>query len=412
MKIKCLTLIFFLWSIVFVKAQGFFGKITNAVGSVVNTGVKITTAPYEAVINTGKVITGNASPSAIYKPYQEVATSAGSALPQVTGVISEPQRVLMQKAQEFSQSVGGNTGAFIFDVGTFSNRYYSELANAGANNINNILHGQNPFQLAAAPLAAAIRAARERHISSAQPLPANIKQALQGYFSDDILNRAKYTQGNIQITLPNFIGQGQKFMGGNEFAVVVDDIIVFNYSNPSLWHWAHELTHIQQYVSLGVEAFAFNYIRDAGRSIENEADNKANSISGTVQSGTMQTTASYLKVGSFDQSGYNDNTNYNQQPEIYVAQCVFPQDQFGAMYLVTNYRRIIAVNPVNGAWQHIGYSTPPLLPNVAWTYDLPNANWKYAVGNDGNIYTAHAIYNNIGQVINYNWVAIGYVVKL
>ena len=84
-------------------------------------------------------------------------------------------------------------------------------------------------------------------------------------------------------------------------------------------------------------------------------------------------------VGSFDMSSssIDQNKNFNQNPEIYVAQCVFQNDQFNVMYLVTNYGRIIAVNPLNGQWQHIGYSTPPRLPNVAWSYDLPNANWSY-----------------------------------
>ena len=407
-KTTLFALIFF-WSSS-VNAQ-FFKKLSDAVGNVVDLGVKVTTAPYQAIANTGQVLLGNAKPSDIYKPYQEVASSAGQALPGTVQILNEPQRYLMQKAQEFSTSLGG-PAEFIFDVGSFSNRYYSELANAGANNISGILQGQNPFQLTAAPLAAAIRAARERYISKSQPLPNDVKNVLRGFFNESTLNRARFAIGKVEITLPSFIGQGAKFMGNDRYAVTVDDIIVFNsdpgsYLNNSNW-WVHEITHVQQYEKLGIEIFAFNYMRDAGNSLEAEAVNNANRITGT----NISSTSSALKIGSFDMSGTISDINYQQNPEFYVAQCIFPYDQFGVMYLVTNYGRIIAVNPLNGQWLHIGYSTPARLPNVAWSYDLPKANWSYAVGFDGNIYNPVPIYNNFGIIYNYQWVSVGYVVRL
>jgi hypothetical protein len=357
-------------------------------------------------------MTGNGNASDIYKPYQQAAASAGSSLPQVSGMINEPQRFLTQKAQEFASSVGGQPGEFIFDVGTFSQRYSNELANAGAYNISGILQGQNPFQLTAAPLSAAIRAARERHYSNSSPLPNDVKNALSGYFSASILNRARYSIGKVEITLPNFIGKGARFMGGDAYAVTVDDIIVFNtnpgsYANNSNW-WAHEITHVQQYERLGIETFAFNYLRDAGNSLESEAVNNANRITNSNNS----VYSSSLKIGSFDMSGAYSNNNYQQNPEYYVTQCIFPGDQFGAMYLITNYGRIIAVDPINGQWMHIGYATPPRLPNVAWSYDLPNARWSYAVGVDGNIYNPTPIIDFYGRIINYNWNVVGYTVRL
>jgi hypothetical protein len=103
--------------------------------------------------------------------------------------------------------------------------------------------------------------------------------------------------------------------------------------------------------------------------------------------------------------------DYWQNPEYYITQCIFPGDAFGVMYLVTNYGRIIAVNPVDGQWVHIGFATPPRLPNVAWSYDLPNSYWSYAVGMDGNIYNPFPVYFN-GYIVNYNWVAVGYTIRL
>lgn len=257
-----------------------------------------------------------------------------------------------------------------------------------------------------------MRAARARHYTNSSPIPEDVKNALRGNFNESTLNRARYSIGTIEITLPNFIGQGAKFMGGDSYAVTVDDIIVFNtnpgsYINNANW-WAHEMTHVQQYERMGVETFAFNYMRDAGNSLESEAVNNANRITNS----SYASNSSALTIGTFDMSGASSNANYQQDPEYYVTQCIFPNDQFGVMYLITNYGRIIAVNPVDGQWMHIGYATPPRLPNVAWSYDLPRANWSYAVGLDGNIYNPIPIYDYYGRVINYNWVIVGYTVKL
>lgn len=408
MRLTITTLILSLLSMS-CKAQ-FFKALTDAVGSVASASVKLATAPTEAVINTARAVTGNAPASSIYQPFQEAAKSAGAALPQTYQVLNQPQEFMMGKAQELA-GLGGDPGAFIFDVGTFSQRYYSQLAAAGVNNFGGILQGQNPFQLAAAPLAAAIRAAHEQYKPSAQPLPDEVKQYFKGRLDDALLQRARYTVGRIEITLPNFIGKGNKLMGNDAYAVTVDDIIVFNAqpptaANAAFW-WAHELTHVRQYGDMGIEKFAFEYMRDLGHSLEGDADNNAGQITG------QRTSSARLVAGSFDMSGQPQPapTTFQQNPELYVAQCIFPNDAFGAMYLVTNYGRIIAVDPRNGGWMHIGYCSAPLLPNVTWTYDLPNANYKYAVMANGNILTARKVLNAWGYYQD-EWIAIGYVVKL
>jgi len=417
MKNKILLTLFTFCISFGVNAQ-FFEKLTETVGDITNTTVKTITAPTEVLINTGKVATGNADASEIYKPIQQAVRQTGNTAVSTSEVISEPQKFFMQKAQEFSKSVGGSTGEFIFDVGTFSQRYYNELAQSGVYGINGVLQGQNPFQISAIPLAAAIRAANERYKSSAKPLPSDVKEALRPYFRANTLENARYIVGNVEITLPNFIGQGQKFFGNDAYAVTVGNIIVFNnspgsYSQNAHW-WAHEITHVEQYENLGIESFAYKYLKDFGSSIEKEAINRANSIVGNNNPQFSQSQSYALNVGSFDMSSssIDNNRNFSSNPEIYVAQCIFPQDNFGVMYLVTNYGRIIAVNPLDGQWRHIGYSTPPRLPNVAWSYDLPNARWSYAVGMDGNIYNPVPIYNNWGQIIKYQWNIIGYVRKL
>lgn len=388
----------------------FFKKLTDAVGSIASAAVQTVTAPTQAVINTVSAVSGNGSVSDIYKPYQQAYQQTGTALAQSTSVLNDPQSFFMSKAQDFARQNGGDAGDFIFDVSTFSNRYYSELANAGANNINGILHGQNPFQVTALPLAAAIRAAREKYKDTAMPLPDDVKNALRPYFSESVINNARYVIGKVEITLPNFIGQGQKLMGG-DYAVTVDNIIVFNRNPGGFVHsgawWVHEVTHVEQYQRLGIETFAYNYLRDLGNSLENEANQKSKNITG------RQINQGYaLNQSSFDMSNssIDDGRNFATNPEYYVAQCIFNNDSFGCQYLVTNYGRIIAVNPVTGQWLHIGYSTPPRLLNVAWSYDLPNARYSYAVGFDGLIRDRRVFTNQFGQSFE-QWIVVGHVVK-
>ena len=285
------------------------------------------------------------------------------------------------------------------------------------NGVNNILQGQNPFEAVALPLAAAIRAAKERYEAQSQPLPTEVKAALKGHFEQDILNATRWTVGNIEITLPNFIGQGRKFFNNDSYAVVVDNIIVFN-TAPGSWTqnshwWAHEVTHVEQYKKWGIENFSYRYLKDFGGKVEKEANNRANSILGQPIM-SISSDAYALHVGSFDRSSsdIDADKNFDIDPEIYVAQCIFPHDQAGVNYLVTNYGRIIAVNPKNGQWWHVGYSTPPRLQNVAWSYDIPHLKTSYAVGMDGKIYNPVPIINAFGQAVNYQWNVIGYVSRL
>ena len=359
------------------------------------------------MINAGRAATGNANPSEIYRPFQNLASSAGQSVNLTSTAVTDPQRYLFDRAQAFAR-LAGAPGEFIFDVGTFANQYYTDLANSGVQNIGGILQGQNVFQLSAAPLAAAIRAARDRHAAGAQPLPDNMKAALRGHFDESTLSRAKYAVGSIQITLPNFIGRGAKLFG-TDHAVTVDDIIVFNATPPSFgeakFWWVHELTHVQQYERMGIEAFAYEYMRNHQR-LEDDADANARRFTND----RSQVGKAYLNIGSFDMTGYRDGVNYQRNPEFYVAQCLFPLDRFPVNYLVTNYGRIVAVDPLTGNWLHIGFATPPLAPGVAWTYQTPLL--RYAVSPNGGIFTTTPIFDFYGRIAGYNYVQIGHVVRL
>lgn len=372
--------------------------IKRTVGSVVSTGVQIATAPTQTVLSATQTLLGNKSAEQILDPVRSLGQSAGSSVSGATSLISQPQDFLYQKAREFSQRVGGSAGSFIFDVGTFSSQLYAQMGISGAQATAQVLRGQNPLVIFGSPLAAAIRAAREAHFPNSYPLPQDVKNALQGKFSSAVLNRARYAVGNVEITLPNFIGKGAKYQE-DHYAVVVDDIIVFKSSPPGFngygFWWAHEVTHVEQYMNWGVEVFAFNYMRDFGNGIEREADQRAATIMGTpLFSAQSQARTHDLSTTS----------------EVFVAQCIFPNDPYPVNYMVSNWGRIIAVNPLDGTWMHVGHSMPPVFAGTAWSYQTPM--FRYTVTFQGGIFFDQPIFNNWGQQIGTRPVQIGHVIRL
>ena len=128
---------------------------------------------------------------------------------------------------------------------------------------------------AGAALAEAIRWSRNTHISSGQPIPANIRAALTPYFPANVLNQARYRVKSGAISLPAIINTINK---GN--AVTLDDLIVFDSATQAqdLELWAHELTHVAQYKNMGVESFANVYSATAGTGIEGQARDNARTI--------------------------------------------------------------------------------------------------------------------------------------
>ena len=200
-----------------------FGGVLEDVGSFIgkalDMGQKITTAPVKTVINTAKTVTGDGSIKDIYQPYREIARSAGNTIESASDLVTNPQDTIYREIEKQVHNVGGDPAVFVFDVATFQQRYLTQLTHSGALATANVLRGQNPLQITAAPLAGAIHAARERHWPRSKPLPDDVKEGLAGLIDAVTLNRARYAIGEVEITLPNFIDQGYKFMG-DDYAVV------------------------------------------------------------------------------------------------------------------------------------------------------------------------------------------------
>lgn len=371
-----------------------FSDFKKAAGDITNAIVKTTTAPTATVVNAAQAAVGQKGPDEIFEPYRKAASSVGDAVSSATNMAENPQNFLYEKAEEFVQKTSGDLGSFVFDIAIFNYQIDSQLAASGAQASANVLRGQNPLEITAAPLAAAIHAARQKFISSARPLPQDMINALRGQFDDATLQRARYSVGNVQITLPTIIGQSNRMMG-QDYAVTVDDVIVFNTNPPPfasnpVW-WTHELTHIQQYSRWGVERFAWEYARDFGHSVENEAVQNSYAVVGRLQN-----TNHYANVTA-ETSGFAPGTPVQ---EYFVAQCVFmdlaqnPQNTI--QILVTNTGKVIAVDARTGQWFQVAWATPPRGPQFAWTYQMQSG--VYDVTPNGAIWTPAFGGRQIGYV--------------
>jgi Domain of unknown function (DUF4157) len=117
----------------------------------------------------------------------------------------------------------------------------------------------NPLDpLAGGALAYAIRQAKESARKVCVPVPGNIRMILAPFFPPELF------QGVCWAVVGN--GQSLDSWAIRDFgrgAITLEDVIVFHDNNVGYNDailWAHELTHVLQYRSLGVEGFAALYI--------------------------------------------------------------------------------------------------------------------------------------------------------
>lgn len=184
---------------------------------------------------------------------------------------------LTRPVSEAVAQVGGKYGTIAYEIVTASERLQREFLFTGAEVAGATLRGQDPLVSLAMPLAAAVRDARAQFDSQATPLPSELVELLAPVIPRVLLHRARYAQGDLKIALPNIINRGQVMFGdASGHAVTIDDIIVFSKvpgfdSEDDIVWWAHEIHHVHQYSTWGVDQFAFNYLKHSGR-VEAEAD--------------------------------------------------------------------------------------------------------------------------------------------
>ena len=107
--------------------------------------------------------------------------------------------------------------------------------------------------------------------AGAGPLPRDVIWEFEGFYAPNVLSvNWRIGQGN-DLSL-----QANSFRYGDKAAIVLDTVMVFRSGNDaqSLWLWANELAHVEQYRAWGLDNFVKRYIRDH-EAIENAANRRA-----------------------------------------------------------------------------------------------------------------------------------------
>ena len=179
------------------------------------------------------------------------------------GDITHPDRILKNVARETGQ-VGNNINREASKAGNNINR---ELDNAGREIDRMRLEAQ--VQATAPILQNWLIASRNSAKGGGtSPIPPQIRQNLEGFYDDDILNRVSFKVGDSGVA--NLANLSIRY--GDAAAVTLIDVVVFNNNSDAQNNvvlWAHELKHVQQFRDWGVRDFAIRYLR---RGVEGEAN--------------------------------------------------------------------------------------------------------------------------------------------
>jgi len=142
-----------------------------------------------------------------------------------------------------------------------------ELDNAGREVDRVRLEGQ--AQAGAPAFEQWLNQSRNNASHGASPIPPHIRQQLQGFYDNDLLDRVRFKIGDAGV----FNLASLSIQYGGASAVTLIDVIVFQnaadaYNNAKLW--AHELRHVQQFRDWGTRNFAIRYLR-SWNGVEGEA---------------------------------------------------------------------------------------------------------------------------------------------
>jgi hypothetical protein len=118
----------------------------------------------------------------------------------------------------------------------------------------------------------ALQRSRDTARADSRPIPSDIREALEPFYSDKMLSKVRYSIGD---TTPAGLA-GFAIRNGNAAAVTLIDTIVFKDEvyTKNLALWAHELHHVEQYRDWGLEGFASRYLFGWAE-VEDEASAKA-----------------------------------------------------------------------------------------------------------------------------------------
>ncbi len=242
--------------------------------------------PLKAASGAGQAVLGQKSWDEASKEVSESWTTtfqtAGDAVSSAGKATYGANEALIKVPINVSREVAGEEAGKIVQNVMVPARWANALGLSATEYAAILVKGQDPKMLVAVPVATAMRAARDHHYPNSKPLPPYIKQRFSDLYPPEIINKARFTVGDYEFSLPNALNKGTEIFQGSENASVMDDVIIFGRSpsendDSDLFWWAHELHHVQQYHDWGVDKFAYIYINYPFEDgwLERQADQKA-----------------------------------------------------------------------------------------------------------------------------------------
>lgn len=260
--------------------------VTQAVKKGVEASVRIAVSPLKVASEAGQAALGKKSwgeaNREVSSGWTTIFQDEGQAISAAGRAAHAAADGEVQIQVNTTRAVAGKGAAEVVDNVMVPRRWMNALGLSASQYASMVVKGQDPKMLLAVPLATAIRAARDQHYPTAKPLPQYIKNRFKGFYPKKVLDTARYTVGQIELTLANALNEGTKLRTGRANANVMGDVIIFGKqpatnNDDDLFWWAHELHHVQQYSEWGIDKFAYIYLNYPGENgwLERQANQKA-----------------------------------------------------------------------------------------------------------------------------------------
>lgn len=212
---------------------------------------------------------------------QDMANNAGRELNRGLNQVQSVHAMVTSVPRSVIADNLGNDWVRAFDVLNSAHSIQQEMSYTAGRYLGNCLQGQcNINQIAAMPLAAALRDAYKRNQGNCRPFANNI---LYANFDNTVVSRACWVVNSTpDFTVPGFLNAGYN-ANGEAHAVTIGNIVIFSrapdLNDPSDVQWVfHELQHVRQYMNYSsnwleaIDGFAVDYINHYN-SMERDADN-------------------------------------------------------------------------------------------------------------------------------------------
>jgi hypothetical protein len=260
-----------------------------ATANFLDDAVNIVTAPVRAPAQLTQDVLRGAPPGQVIQNQVNInAAPQAHIAGQAINAVDRGHKIVAAIPRQIIGNTLGNDWLQGYDILTASERVQFEIGMTSGRFLTNCaqnVNSCNPVQLAAMPVAAAMRDAYRVYVTYSYPLPQWVVAQLAPVVPPQVLGVARWAVGKTpDFTVPGFLNAANS-LGGTGHAVTLGNVMIFsempNLGQGSGWIWLlHEMFHIEQYerysgdVLESIDGFATDYVRNSS-GMEAEAQNTA-----------------------------------------------------------------------------------------------------------------------------------------